>query len=152
MIRKIAAASLLVLLASGAAHPESGTWARITTWDGSEIVLADYGFYEGSNWDRIAEFRVDRVAVRIVYGGAPTEIPYSEVRMISQERPVFTEAFRGVVVELLDGTRFRCEFAPEVSGFAGRDQVSEVLVPGRKIRSVEFVRPAAKAGAEKDAG
>jgi hypothetical protein len=94
---------------------------------------------------------VDRLAVRIVYGGAPTELPLSRVRMISQDPPVFTEAFRGVVVELLDGTRFRCEFAPEVSGFAGRDQVGEVLVPGRKIRSIEFMRPTVKAGAEERA-
>jgi hypothetical protein len=142
MVRTIVTAGLLLALFAGPVFSGSADWVRVTTWEGQEIALAAFGFYECSNWDAIADFRVDRSNVRVVYGGGRTRISLSEIRSINQDRPVFTHAFHGVVIEMNDGLRFRCEMVPEISGVVGGDQVGQVRIPGRRIRSIEFVRDA----------
>ncbi|MBM3320377.1 MAG: hypothetical protein FJY73_06845 [Candidatus Eisenbacteria bacterium] len=142
MARTIVSALLLLALITGSALSESADWVRVTTWEGQEIALANFGFFRSSNWDAIADFRVDRSSVLVVYGGARTRISLSEIRSVTQDRPEFTSAFHGVVIEMNDGLRFRCEMVPETSGVAGSDQVGEVRIPGRKIKSIEFVRGA----------
>lgn len=142
MVRTIVSAGLLLGLLAGSALSGSAAWVRVTTWEGQEIALANFGFYRCSNWDAIADFRADRSNVLVVYGGARTRISLSEIRSVTQDRPEFARAFHGVVIEMNDGLRFRCEIVPEITGVVGSDQVGEVRIPGRKIKSVEFVRDA----------
>ncbi|MFH1679381.1 MAG: hypothetical protein ABIH26_01910 [Candidatus Eisenbacteria bacterium] len=146
MIRRIVPAGLLLLLLAGPAFPGSADWVRIETWEGREIALAGFGFYECSNWDVMHEFQVDRKNVSVVYGGARTRIPIEKIRSISQDPPVFAGAFCGMVIEMVDGLRFRCEMVPEISGVVGVDQVGEVRIPGRRIRSIEFIRRGSEGG------
>jgi hypothetical protein len=137
-------AGLCLVLFAGEAPAERPGWIRITTWDGQEITLGDFGFYRGMNWESLSGYRVDRTRLEVVYGGVRTRIPYEQIRAVAQDPPVFVEAFRGVVIELVDGLRFRCELPPETSGVTGKDQVGEVRIPGRRIRSIEFVRAEAE--------
>lgn len=125
------------------AAADGADWVRITTWDGQEISLADFGIYRGANWESLSEYRVDRTRLDVLYGGVRTRIPFDEIRTITQDPPVFLEEFGAVVIERVDGVRFRCELPPETSGVIGEDQVGDVRIPGRRIRSIEFVRPAA---------
>jgi len=143
LLRGLGLAGFVLFGAAWAAAADEADWVRITTRDGQEISLADFGFYRGVNWESLSEYRVDRTRLDVWYGGVRTSIPFDEIRTITQDPPVFVEEFGAVVIERVDGVRFRCELPPETSGVIGEDQVGDVRIPGRRIRSIEFVRPAA---------
>ncbi|MFH1276761.1 MAG: hypothetical protein ABIK65_00050 [Candidatus Eisenbacteria bacterium] len=129
-----------MILFAGPSAAEKTDWVKVTTWDGREITLGEYGFYSCSTWDRLSDYEFDRNEVAVVYGGGVTEFPLKRIRSIRQDPPVFTEHFRNLEIELVDGLMFRAETLRGVTGIAGMDRVGMVHIPGRAIKNIEFVR------------
>ena len=140
MIRT-AVLTLAFLFLFGGAAWSAQEWIQVTTWDGREVTLGDFGFYESFTWDRMADYRVHRRELPIEYNGEVQEFSLSEIASIKNSVPEFTEHFHGVTVELVDGTRFQSAGLPTITGVIGRDTIGEIRIPGRTIKSVKFLRP-----------
>lgn len=140
MLRTTVFLTLLTIAIAGTAAAEKTDWVKVTTRDGLEITLAEYGFYSCFTWEDLGDYEIDRKKVAVSYGGGVTEFPLKEIRSIRQDLPEFTEHFRNLRVELVDGRSFRAETLRNVAGIAGKDRIGMVHIPGRKIRSIEFIR------------
>ena len=141
MTRVIVCLVAWVCLWVGTALGGEKEWVCVTTWEGQQINLVDYGFYESFTWDQLCDYKVERKNLTIDRAGAATKLSLKRVRVITLSRPEFTEHFQGITIELIDGTGITCDGLAGVMGVIGRDHVGDVRIPGRNIRSVTFHRP-----------
>jgi len=149
MMRTAVLTLVFLVFLGGSAAWAAQEWIQVVMWDGREVTLGDFGFYESFTWDHMTDYRVHRGEIPVAYYGAVTEFSLKQIASIQNSAPSFAEHFHGLTIELVDGTRFASAGLPEITGVIGRDTIGEIRIPGRMIRSIKFLRPTEQEKAEK---